>query len=279
MVKLDNALPAQPQSGIQLAGAVFELLVYPDTTRFIAMFHDTDAEYVGPIRSVRPTDVYIGAGLNGTLVNTGGQLWISAIANAYDVPRVTFNNSIMYRIPERVLPHNVYGSTLDFREYADGRGFPDEQPTPLFQFGDTAVFAYPASNVTLDWRTGRLVEWRFNADTETYERWFRGDYQGWVDEEGQSGRLEADVLIVLSGRSYTAFAPPGAATDTPVPAWDTTSGGTAWMFSGGDAWVGTWDRNSEFDPIVLYDEFGNETTVPAGRLWVSLLPSESVDFE
>ena len=55
-VKIDNHPEARPQSGLQEADAVIELLVEGGFTRFIAVFHDNDSEYLGPVRSIRPTD-------------------------------------------------------------------------------------------------------------------------------------------------------------------------------------------------------------------------------
>jgi len=281
MVKIDNAVAAQPQSGIQLADAMVELVVVNGTTRFIAVFHYSDAEYLGPIRSLRPADLQIAAAVNGTMVNTGAQPWVTGMAIERNIPRVTFYPSIMYRIPERSLPHNVYGSTFDFREFADDRGFPDEAPTPWLPFGDPPLPQYPAQNVTLTWGQGvNDVEWRYNSDTRTYERWVRGEYQEWLSEERERGRIDAEVLIVISGRFYIAHAPVNApGSRTPVPAIDTVGSGRAWVFAKGGGWEGTWERDSEREPFRFFDVLGNAATVPPGRLWVSLLPSELVEFE
>lgn len=279
MVKIDNAVPAQPQSGIELADAITEILVEGRTTRFIAMFHYSDAEYLGPTRSLRPADLQIAAALGATMVNTGAQPWITAMANARDIPRVTFYPSIMYRIPERDLPHNVYGSTLDYRDFADERGFPDEAPTPWLPFGEWSLPPDPAAKVTLTWVQGvNEVEWHYNSGTQRYERWFRGDYQHWVDQDGEGGRIDADVLVVIAARFYYA-SPPSGARGSAVPAVDSVGEGQAWVFSRGRVRTGTWQRDTEREPFQLFDEHGRAATVPPGKLWVSLLPNELVEYE
>jgi hypothetical protein len=279
MVKMDNALPAQPQSGIEIADAVAEILVEDRTTRFIAMFHYSDTEYVGPIRSLRPADLQIATALGATMVNTGAQPWVTSMAVARNVPRVTFFDSIMYRIPERNLPHNVYGSTLGFRDFADGRGFPDEAPTPWLPFGEWPLPPDPAMDITLTWVNGfNEVEWHYNSVTQRYERWFRGDYKEWIDEEGEGGRIDADVLVVIATRFYIAH-PPSGAGGSAVPAVDSVGSGKAWVFSRGRVWEGTWQRDNEREPFQFFDEFGHPANVPPGRLWVSLLPNELVEYE
>lgn len=279
MVKIDNALPAQPQSGIELADAVTEILVEDRTTRFVAMFHYSDAEYLGPIRSLRPADLQIATALGATMVNTGAQPWVTAMANARNVPRVTFFDSIMYRIEERNLPHNVYGSTLGFRDFADERGFPDDAPTPWLPFGEWPLPPDPAMTVKLTWVAGHNeVEWHYNSATQRYERWFRGDYQEWIDQEGEGARIDAETLIVIATRFYIAH-PPSGASGSAVPAVDSVGEGKAWVFSHGRVWEGTWQRDNEREPFQFFDEFGHEATVPAGKIWVSLLPNELVEYE
>ncbi len=81
VVKIDNAQPdrgqgARPQAGINQADVVFEEVVEGSVTRFASLFHSTDADPVGPIRSARTTDLLIMAPLNRPLF-----AWSGANAN------------------------------------------------------------------------------------------------------------------------------------------------------------------------------------------------------
>ena len=58
-VKIDNAAPARPQSGIEQADAIIELMVEGGLSRMMGLYLESDATYVGPVRSVRPTDALI----------------------------------------------------------------------------------------------------------------------------------------------------------------------------------------------------------------------------
>ena len=55
-VKIDNHLEARPQSGIEKADLIFEVWV-EGLTRYLAFFQASDVDYLGPIRSMRPTDI------------------------------------------------------------------------------------------------------------------------------------------------------------------------------------------------------------------------------
>ena len=54
--KIDNNYNARPQSGLQEADSVMEILVEGGMTRFLAFYLDRTSDYVGPNRSARPTD-------------------------------------------------------------------------------------------------------------------------------------------------------------------------------------------------------------------------------
>ncbi|MCP5939883.1 DUF3048 domain-containing protein, partial [Klebsiella pneumoniae] len=53
-VMIENSTDARPQSGLDQAGVVFEAIAEGGITRFLALFQDTQPDYVGPVRSSRP---------------------------------------------------------------------------------------------------------------------------------------------------------------------------------------------------------------------------------
>ena len=69
--KVDNNLNARPQSGLQQADTVMEILVEGGMTRFLAFFMDNSSSYVGPVRSARPTDPTLIRPYGGILVVSG----------------------------------------------------------------------------------------------------------------------------------------------------------------------------------------------------------------
>ena len=55
-VKIDNVDGALPQSGLNQADLVTDILVEGGLTRLMATFQSQDASLIGPIRSARPVD-------------------------------------------------------------------------------------------------------------------------------------------------------------------------------------------------------------------------------
>jgi hypothetical protein len=266
-VKVDNHPDARPQSGIQRADAMIEILVEGGFTRFIALFHDNDIDYIGPIRSIRPTDSTLIQWLDVPLAYSGGQPWVQDLFATRSIRLIGEN--AMFRISSREAPQNLYGDTTRFRTVSDQRGYDDDPPRWLYDIG---IWEFPdesATEITIRWSANTVVRWvytdgkylRFNGTTPHL----------WRAEDGTEGQISADVLVTLTGRAYTA-APPSGVTGTPVPATDTVGSGRARVFAYGLVWVGIWERDGINEPFRLISDDGSVAVVPPGVPWVSILP-------
>jgi hypothetical protein len=270
-VKVDNHTDARPQSGIDHADAVIELPV-EGITRFITLFHATDSDYVGPVRSGRPSDGPLLNPLNATFAISGGQDWVLAGIRNEGVPIIGEERPAMFRVRNRFAPHNLYTDTNLLRQVADRRDNPDAPPEPLFAFGPLPRTADKVSQVVMDFGNGFVVTWTYDSVARKYQRFSNGQPATLVDIEGDESPLTADTLVVILARRYIAQAPPGA---TSVPAMDTVGTGDAHVFAGGKMVIGVWSRDSTDDLIVLTDEDGKPLTVPPGFLWVSIVPQQN----
>ncbi len=274
-VKVDNHPNARPQSGIQDADAVLEIRVEGSITRFMALFHHSDTEYLGPTRSGRPTDAKLIRPLEATLFISGAQGWVQQGIRNVGVEFYVEPRPGMFRIPERRAPHNLYSSTIELREFADEREIPDEPPpTGLWGFteelpaGAEAVDSIEVSfassfDVTWDWSGS---EWeRSLNDTESM-------YQ--VDFETEPERITADTLVMIVGRFFTDG--PGAGqSGSPVPSTDTVGEGSMYVAFDGKIIEGTWSRETADDPFEFNTLDGDELLIPAGHPWISIVPDSS----
>jgi hypothetical protein len=270
-VKMDNHPDARPQSGIQEADAVFELLVEAGLTRFIGLFLQSDSEYYGPIRSLRPTDPTLVKPLGATLQISGGQSWVQSVATNAGVRLLGESSPNTFRVRNgRVRERTLYGSTVAMREVADGRGYSDDPPaSPMFEFGEPAPSTTSATEITLDWSDFPVVRWVW--DGEQYLRFNAQTPHNWLDVDGDEEQISTDVLVVLTATKYTAS--PSSGSGSSVPAMTTVGTGQALLFSGGVLVEGTWERAGIDLPFELSLADGSVMTVPAGRLWVSIFPT------
>lgn len=270
-VKIDNHPEARPQSGLEQADAVIEILVEGGFTRFIALFHSSDTGYVGPIRSGRPTDPSMLKAMNATFTISGGQPWVIDYIVGRDINLIG-EVAGTYRVSHRVAPHNLFGDTVALRETADGRGYSDQFPGPLYEVGPwEGLPEERAELISLSWATGNLVNWQHTD--EGYLRFVGTSAHNWIDRDGNGGQLTFDVLVVLVGDPYTA-SPPAGVRGQSLPATTTVGAGAAYIFYEGRVLEGTWSRDDIDQPFTLLDADGNRMTVPPGRPWVSLFPSD-----
>ena len=176
--KIDNNINARPQSGLQEADAVHEILVEGGMTRFLAFFYDNTSKYLGPIRSARPTDPTVVRPYGGTLVVSGATAGLIPSIRELGVPVLEEQNSpVMFRISNRKAPHNLYADTELVRERIEERGFYFLQPGPgpLYPFGlNQNNWVKGADKVTVKYSEFTTVIWKL--DGEKYSRFIIDKY-------------------------------------------------------------------------------------------------------
>lgn len=274
-VKIDNHWRARPQSGIEQADAIIEIVVEAGLTRFIALFHHSDSEWVGPMRSGRPTDGTMLAPLNGALAFSGAQSWVQSRLVGNGVPLIgDLGVPVTRRWSERSAPHNLYGNTVEMRAVAEQRGLDQTPPEPLFVWGPLEADADAiAEDIFFDWTDSIDVTWLW--DGTQYVRFVGDDPHNWRSQDGEvEEQVAADTLVVLMAKRY--FACPSGSGSC-VPAWDTEGSNRAMVFAGGRYVEGTWARDDLTEWFTLTTEDGDEIVVPPGRMWIMVYP-ETADI-
>jgi hypothetical protein len=263
VVKIDNHPNARPQTGLSEADAVIELMV-EGITRLVAVFHTGDVETVGPIRSMRPTDGQLATLFDAPLVASGGQDWVvSSIRSTGTAIIGEVGRPQTFRSSSRSAPHNLYGNTIALRDLADSRGYDDEAPDQLWEFGDLPNDADAASEIQLPFASGLVVRWTW--DGEKYTKTTNGAPHNWILPDGETEQMWAETLVVLEMLTYTQSPPPGGG---PAKAVESVGSGNAYVFAEGRVVEGTWQRDSLGDTFTL--TAGEETmAVPPGKLAIT----------
>ena len=276
--KIDNNINARPQSGLQEADAVHEILVEGGMTRFLAFFYDNTSKYLGPIRSARPTDPTVVRPYGGTLVVSGATAGLIPSIRELGVPVLEEQNSpVMFRISNRKAPHNLYADTELVRERIEERGFYFLQPGPgpLYPFGlNQNNWVNGADKITVKYSDFTTVIWKL--DGERYSRFIIDKYSeskeavahNFVSQDGNyTDILQTETIVVLQGPIYKDQA-------TTLPSVLTVGVGNAYVFNNDKYIQGTWRRGDINEPFVLTDLDGNEIQVPPSTQWVHILPNE-----
>ena len=276
--KIDNNINARPQSGLQEADAVHEILVEGGMTRFLAFFYDNTSKYLGPIRSARPTDPTVVRPYGGTLVVSGATAGLIPSIRELGVPVLEEQNSpVMFRISNRKAPHNLYADTELVRERIEERGFYFLQPGPgpLYPFGlNQNNWVTGADKITVKYSDFTTVIWKL--DDEKYSRFIIDKYSdnkeavahNFISQDGNyTDILQTETIVVLQGPIYKDQA-------TTLPSVLTVGVGNAYVFNNDKYIQGTWRRGDINESFVLTDLDGNEIQVPPSTQWVHILPNE-----
>ena len=278
--KIDNNIKARPQSGLQEADAVHEILVEGGMTRFLAFFYDNTSKYLGPIRSARPTDPTMVRPYGGTLVVSGATAGLIPSIRELGVPVLEEQSSpVMFRISSRNAPHNLYADTELVRQRIDDRGFYFLQPGPgpLYPFGlNQNNWNDGADKITIKYSEFTTVIWKLDGDK--YSRFIIDNYSdnneatahNFISQDGNyTDILKTETIVVIQGPLYKDKA-------TTLPSVLTVGVGNAYVINQGKYIEGSWRRGDITEPFVLTDINGNDIEVPPSTQWVHILPNEGL---
>ena len=278
--KIDNNIKARPQSGLQEADAVHEILVEGGMTRFLAFFYDNTSKYLGPIRSARPTDPTMVRPYGGTLVVSGATAGLIPAIRELGVPVLEEQSTpVMFRISSRNAPHNLYADTELVRQRIDDRGFYFLQPGPgpLYPFGlNQNNWVNGADKITIKYSEFTTVIWKLDGDK--YSRFIIDNYSdnkeatahNFISQDGNyTDILKTETVVVIQGPLYKDKA-------TTLPSVLTVGVGNAYVFNQGKYIEGSWRRGDITEPFVLTDINGKDIQVPPSTQWVHILPNDGL---
>ena len=272
MAKIDNHPEARPQYGLNQTDIVFEELVEGGMTRYVAIWHSTVPEQIGPVRSIRPMDPDIASPFKGIIAYSGGQTPFVNMMRSTQVVNfihgINEGDAYMSRTKEKAGPHDVVvrarQAVIDRSDLeAPGVPFlyaaPGAMPTAV-QFGQSV------STITLQFSKDTIPSWEWDAESGLYKR--KQDSGEWdVDEDGNV--LTATNIVVQITPETTLFGNVKF-----VPKAETVGTGIGYVSTGGKTFPMVWskvDRNS-FTTYSFQGE--NPVRLAPGNTWIELVPTK-----
>lgn len=270
VVKVDNAPEARPQFGIDKADIVYEEKVEGGLTRFLSVFHSQDSSPVGPVRSLRSTDVYALRPLGGAVMGYSGgiQPFKDQLpsSNLYDAS-ADAKPSAFSRMKGRSFVNSLQTSTSSLREFA-----PPSMKAPKQLFSYNAVGApfepagfVPASGLSGSVSNSLRFDWTYDSASNTYKRATNGKVHALTN-----GQIQATNVVI----QFVPYAPTPYkdAAKSPVDEALLQGTGDAIVLSNGKAVNGRWLSDSLAKPTLFNDAAGQPVKLTPGTTWVILVP-------
>lgn len=261
VLKLDNTEASAPQQGLSHADLVVEELVEGGITRLAAFYYSDIPGDVGPVRSMRASDIGIVSPVDGAMVTSGGAA--QTVERIIDAGIRIFNEGSpgFYRESSRSAPYNLFTDMGKVAATAedDKVARPDDY-LPWGKEGDLPE-GRPAGTLTADFGS-HSTNWTFQ----------NGSYVNQNSYAGDGDEFPADSVLVLrvdvGDAGYTD--PAG----NPVPETIFEGEGNAFLFHAGKVVEGTWSKDELGSAIELETKDG-KLSVPAGRVWIELVPVDA----
>jgi hypothetical protein len=261
IVKVDNTADSDPQIGFSKADMVVEELVEGGITRLASFFYSQLPTQVGPVRSMRLTDIGISEPVKAQLVASGAapqtisglvsagvKFWNmdnnDAVVRDYNGTH-DYLHSVMANLPKLAAEHKIAPT----------------RPADYFTFGSESDWdgPLPATNLSVHMSSYRTSNFHYADGKYTLtDNYFKtGD-----------AFTPATVIICRVTTSLASYTDPAG---NPVPISHFVGSGQAAIFHDGTGVRGTWHKQGT-DGHITFTTKAGKLDVPPGKVWVELVP-------
>ena len=278
-VVVENSGPARPQAGLQDADVVYEYLSEYSTTRMTALYFARIPPLVGPVRSCRMINTYLGyayAGLSmctGVSDGTGGWI-VGTTPGSQAVPNVMEpgdRGGHFFRVGFRAIPHNAYTSNDRAERLRTEAPLPPGDYAVDPPHPDTSA-GTPADPPAVPMHS---VAYSYDAGSGQYLRF---DHGVPLADQNTGQQLHAKTVVLM----HVPFHDAGWVEDDNGGAhsvwYDMLGSGPAEVYANGRVVQGTWHMGSAgqhyFDnhtPVWFTDESGAVLLLNSGLTWIHVL--------
>ncbi|SDN20315.1 DUF3048 domain-containing protein [Bacillus sp. OK048] len=182
-VMVNNHPKARPQSGLNKADIVYELLAEGDVTRFLAVFQSEKPENIGPVRSARDYYIELAKGLDALFIAHGYSEEAKKMLEAGyldNLNGMVYDGTLFKRSSDRQAPHNSYITYENVLKGATEKKYSMEQSPPEFKFlsedESKSVTGDDAKSVMVSYSTGSTFDsiYEFDDSIGKYKRYADG---------------------------------------------------------------------------------------------------------
>ncbi|GAB4011995.1 DUF3048 domain-containing protein [Nocardioides ultimimeridianus] len=262
IVKVDNTEASDPQIGLGSADLVTEELVEGGLCRLATFFYDKLPEKVGPVRSMRLTDIGIAKPVGATIITSGAAPLTLRGLHKAGITFLDMNNPNVVRVSDG--QHDSLHSVMaNVAKIASEAKQDAARPNDYLPFGDQALPSGKKATSIVS-RVGGSC-----TDRWSYEG---GHYVLTNGFMAKGDEFNPDTVITATVKTSTAHYRDPAG--NPVPISHFEGSGDAMIFHGGEMVKATWEKADTGSAVTFKDAQGNVLQIPAGHTWLELVPGK-----
>lgn len=265
IVKIDNTDASDPQQGIGSADLVVQELVEGGITRLAVMFNSQLPKSAGPVRSMRATDAGIAAPVGARIMTSGAAPYTYAQLKKAHVSWLGMDSPYAVREPGGPYDylHSVVAKVAKAGQDAEKKS-KAVRPHDFMPWGPAApIKGKPAKHVAVRFSAARTDDWVMRG----------GKYHLTNSHMAKRSTFEADTVVVA--QVQTSIAPYKDPSGAQVPVSHFNGKGKGWILHNGQMEQVTWQKKGEDGAVTFADAAGKPIKVPAGKLWLDLIPAGS----
>ncbi|MCM0647451.1 DUF3048 domain-containing protein [Clostridium swellfunianum] len=268
LTSVENSPAARPQSGLNSADIVFELMSEGGVTRFFALFQKESAPKIGPVRSVRTYFIDIAYEYNLPFGHCGGSSDADERIKNENLMSMNemFNGSYYWRDPSiKVREHGLYTSSEKLITLANKKGYAKPASSNL-KF-DKSFWDNISSSVA------NSASIRFNGAYTTSYTFKDGLYYKAMNNVPSVNKEDTKPIavknVVIQNVNYRSRV------NSPNLDADLIGQGNGYIISNGKAVKVSWSRSDLKSQTVFKDEKGNIVPLNPGKTWWHILDQEA----
>lgn len=268
--RVGNDPSIRPQEGLGAADVVYEEIMDGWTvTRFTALFLESEAKRVRPLRSARLSNLTIVPQYDAALVHTGASdpiRWLLSQATLVDLDQY-FHPAPYGLLAGYDWRGRMYSSTQAVRSYLEKKGLEREEPIEGYVFDPEPPEGEPALSVHIPYPSS-TVDWSYDADTGLYLR--KVSNKPHVDALTDEQISAANIILFYTAHNKTNIVEDvnGARAIDIIM----TGEGRAVVIRDGIQVEAEWRRTAEDQVILYWDEDGQVIPFKPGKTWIELMP-------
>ena len=274
-VMIDNHSDAWPQSGLNQAYMVYEIIVEGGETRLMALFKGADLEKIGPVRSARHYFIDYAMENDAIYVHFGQSPQAQSDIKKYsidDINGIAEDGTTFWRVKDKAAPHNAVTSTEKLLESAKSKNYrtTSTEESVLNYVVDEVNLeeGQAADTITIPHSDLQTVRYEYDEENKVYVRYARGEEQtDWDTDEP----VTTKNIIITFCNNYTLS--------------DSENKGRQGLKN-----IGTFDgyyitngraiqiqciKNARDEKTIYQDMNGNEIQVNDGNTFVNICPTNA----